>query len=417
MVGKPQYPFDFSAPQVSIRNTETPRVFVAATRQDDGKTTTSVGLYAALRQRFADIGYIKPVGQRFQEIDGEKIDEDSVLMSDTYHVRTRLGAMSPIAVEQDFTRRYLASGDASGLHRTVSEAFDEASWEKDFIIIEGTGHAGVGSVFDLSNAVVARLVGAKVIIVSRAGIGKPIDEIAMNLALFEKYGVECIGAILNKAVPDKVDMVREWAERGLARLGLPLLGVVPFHKELYKPTLNQICDRLKGVFLAGRKHRRRRVNKITIGAMSHHSVESFFDPGTLIITAGDRENLILTVLGQREKQGEHIAGVVLTSGMVPGEDVLEIMRARDVPFIATGLGAYDVASAINRMTVKTEVGDTDKIGLIQKHIGKHVDLDRILDEVAGRGVHGRQMGLFDGDDVHGNAAPEKKKQASPQGSR
>ena len=105
MVGKPNYPFDFCAPQVCIRNTVTPRVFVAATRQDDGKTTTSLGLYAALRQRFGNIGYIKPVGQRFVEVEGEKIDEDTVLMSDTYRVRSRLLAMSPIAVEQNFTRR------------------------------------------------------------------------------------------------------------------------------------------------------------------------------------------------------------------------------------------------------------------------------------------------------------------------
>src|ERR1700679_1958067 len=85
-------------PELDLRNTVTPRIFVAATRMDDGKTTTSVGLFAALQQRFSRIGYIKPVGQRFVEVEGAKIDEDTVLISDTYHVNTPIRSMSPIAV-------------------------------------------------------------------------------------------------------------------------------------------------------------------------------------------------------------------------------------------------------------------------------------------------------------------------------
>src|ERR1700743_3055199 len=236
---------NFNRPELVLRNTITPRIFVAATRMDDGKTTTSVGLFSALQSRFPRIGYIKPVGQRFVEIEGAKIDEDTVLINDTYHPQTPLKAMSPIAVEPDFTRRYLSGGITHQLHDRVRAAFDIAAWEKDFVIIEGTGHAGVGSVFDLSNATVARVLQAKVIIVSRAGIGRPMDEIAMNLALFEKQGVEVIGAIINKAVPEKMAMLKEYATLGLAKLGLPLLGVVPMHTELWKPTVNQVCLRLR----------------------------------------------------------------------------------------------------------------------------------------------------------------------------
>ena len=62
-----------------MMNTVTPRIFIAATRQNDGKTTVSLGLLAALRRIYPRIGYIKPVGQRFVEIDAQKIDEDTVL--------------------------------------------------------------------------------------------------------------------------------------------------------------------------------------------------------------------------------------------------------------------------------------------------------------------------------------------------
>ena len=370
-------------PELVLRNTITPRIFVAATRMDDGKTTTSVGLFSAFQQRFPRIGFIKPVGQRFIEIEGAKIDEDTVLINETYHPHTPLKAMSPIAVEPDFTRRYLSGGITHQLHDRVRTAFDIAAWEKDFVIIEGTGHAGVGSVFDLSNATVAKLLKSKVIIVSRAGIGRPIDEISLNLALFEKHGVEVIGAIINKVNPEKMAMLKEYATLGLAKLGLPLLGMIPMHTELHKPTVNQACLRLKGQFIAGAQHKRRRVSRIGIGAMSCRNAESLFQPGTLIITPGDREDLIMMILHEDcgPSPRGHLAGVVLTDGILPPESVMQLIRECSIPFISTTADISCATTTIGRMTVKTEVGDRDKIGVIQKLIQEHVQVDRIVDLV------------------------------------
>jgi BioD-like phosphotransacetylase family protein len=368
-------------PELVLRNTITPRIFVAATRMDDGKTTTSVGLFAALQLRFPRIGFIKPVGQRFVEIEGAKIDEDTVLINETYHPSTPLKAMSPIAVEPDFTRRYLSGGITHQLHDRVRTAFDIAAWEKDFVIIEGTGHAGVGSVFDLSNATVARILQSKVIIVSRAGIGRPIDEISLNLALFEKQGVEVIGAIINKVIPEKMAMLKEYASLGLAKLGLPLLGMIPMHTELYKPTVNQACLRLKGEFIAGAQHKRRRISHIGVGAMSCRNAARLLQPGTLVITPGDRDDLIMMILDEDAKSSSrgHLAGVVLTDGILPPEDVLRVIRERSIPFISTSADISSATTRIGHMTVKTEVGDGDKIGLIQKLIQDHVQVDRIVD--------------------------------------
>ena len=173
-------------------NTTTPRVFIAATRQNEGKTTVSLGLIAALQPHFPLIGYIKPVGQRFVEIEEQKIDEDIVLMDAVYRLNCPLVDMSPIAVEPAFTRKYLESANNESLVKRIQDAFNRVAWEKDFVLCEGSGHAGVGSVFDLSNAQVAKTLGCKVIIVSSGGIGRPIDEVCLNQALFEKEGVEII---------------------------------------------------------------------------------------------------------------------------------------------------------------------------------------------------------------------------------
>src|SRR5947209_18711707 len=120
-------------------NNVTPRIFVAATEQNAGKTTTSLGLFSALRKSRGRIGFIKPVGQRFIEVEGKRIDEDSVLIDQTFSVHTPLEAMSPIAVEPDFTRRYIEDSNNEFLVRRIQYSFYRATWRKAFVIIAGTG--------------------------------------------------------------------------------------------------------------------------------------------------------------------------------------------------------------------------------------------------------------------------------------
>ncbi|HSH17470.1 MAG TPA: dethiobiotin synthase, partial [Verrucomicrobiae bacterium] len=119
-------------------NRSTPRVFIAATRQNDGKTTTSLGLLSVLQKYYPRVGYIKPVGQRFVQIEEQNIDEDSVLMDRVYKLNCPLIDMSPIAVEPDFTRKYLQASNREALVRRIEEAFDRVAWEKDFVLCEGS---------------------------------------------------------------------------------------------------------------------------------------------------------------------------------------------------------------------------------------------------------------------------------------
>lgn len=362
-------------------NTTTPRVFIAATQQNDGKTTTSLGLFAALRKRIGRIGFMKPVGQRFEEIEGKRIDEDSVLIDQTFGVHTPLEAMSPIAVEPDFTRRYIEQQNNEQLVKRIQNSFDRAAWEKDFMIIEGTGHAGVGSVFDLSNARVAKLLQSKVILVTKGGIGKPIDEIALNAALFEKEGVEVIGVVMNKILGEKFDYVRDFARRGFERLGLELLGAIPQEPLLANATLGQIRQTIKGTFINAKEKNRRRVKKIVIGAMNSTHVMEHFHPGTLVITPGDREDVILAALSTStltDAEDRAIAGMVLSGDLLPHQSVLDLMTNSEVPVIRSPLDSYSVASAIHSMTVKTLPGDVEKIDKIQSLIERYVDVDRVL---------------------------------------
>lgn len=370
-------------------NAITPRLFIAATEQNTGKTTTALGLYSALRGQFGRIGFIKPVGQRFVEVEGKRIDEDSVLIRDTFDTQVPIEDMSPIAVEPQFTRRYINQTNTEALVRRIQHSFDRTAWEKDFTIIEGTGHAGVGSVFDLSNARVARILKSKVLLITPAGVGRPIDEGALNKALFDKEDVEVIGVVMNKALPDKMDSIADFARRGFERLGVELLGIIPREKMLTQPTLEQVCLHIRGEFLHGGEQGRVRVVQAMIGAMSSANLFRKVEADTLLVVPGDREDVVLAALSRAmDEGGGPFCGIVLSDDLRPNDRLLEMIAESPLPVIGSSFNSYSIASRIHSMTVKTLPGDTEKIERIQNLVSEHVNIPRILEKLGHGSVPG-----------------------------
>lgn len=363
------------------RNKTTKRIFIAATGMNDGKTTTSLALFAALRSLTEKVGFIKPVGQRFIELDGQQIDEDSVLLNRTFNVMVPIQAMSPIAIHPNFTRHYLDNpdGNHAKLIDIMCRAFDRAAYEKEYIIIEGTGHAGVGSVFNLSNADVAKRLDAKVIIVAKGGIGRPVDEIALNKALFHAAGVEIIGAIINKVIPDKMEATHQYCQKALERMGIPLLGCMPVQQELLRPSLSQIVDEVQGRWVNGEAQgRRERINKVVIGAMTAKGLLNLLERGTLIITPGDREDIILSAIAHEGLTEERtISGIILTRDALPHPRLMEMLAKTSIPVVLCSDESYKVASLVNNMTVKTQPDDDDKIPIIKNLLKENIDMQAI----------------------------------------
>jgi len=374
---------DFTEPDdteilTAPRNKTTKRIFIAATRMNDGKTTTSLALFAALRSITARVGFIKPVGQRFVEFEGHKIDEDSILLNQIFDVQTPINAMSPIIIHHSFTREYLdnPSANHTELIDKMCRAFDRAAFDRDYIIIEGTGHAGVGAVFDLSNADVAKHLNAKVIIVARGGIGRPIDEIALNKAVFEAAGVQIIGAIINKVQPHKIEMVEKYCRIALERMNIPLLGCIPHECKLTQPNLQQVVEETNGRWLNGKSDGgKNRIHKVIIGAMAAKGLVEHLDKGVLIITPGDREDIILSAIASESIGVENsIAGIILTRSILPHPRLMEMIAQTSIPVVLCNEDSYKVASKVNNMTVKTQPSDDDKIPIIKDLITKNIDL-------------------------------------------
>lgn len=360
-------------------------IYIAATRQNDGKTMVSLGLLSVLRKMVKRTGYIKPVGQQYQVINGKKIDKDAVLMREIFGFKAGLSNMSPIAIEPGFTERYLLKGRRSDLVNKIKDAYDHLSKKSDFILIEGTGHAGVGAVFDMSNSDVASLLGAKVIIVCCGGIGKPIDEIMLNQAKFDNQGVEVIGVIINKVRPDKYAKVNRLIRLGLGRKKIEVLGVVPFEEVLSNPTISELFEDLGGELICGKKGLNNVVERFIIGDLVAHEVHNYLRSGTLLIVPGNREDIIFSVLSgwmANFKGKYNLAGIVATYGKRPPAGVIKVIRRFNIPLILVKEDSFSTACEINNMIFKLRAGDKIKIKRIESLIEKYVDVKKIF-KIAG----------------------------------
>jgi len=358
------------------------KVFIAATKQNDGKTTVSLGLICNLQSKFKKVGFIKPIGQRYLEESGFKIDEDSLLIEEVCGIKCGLlKDMSPVAVEKGFTEKYIMRPDKKAISAQIKEAFRHISKGHNLVIIEGTGHAGVGSVFDHSNAYVAKLLGAKVIIISSGGIGRPIDEICLNKALFEKEGVKILGVIVNKVLPDKFDKINRLVRKGLSRKGINVLGVVPFSPLLSSPSIEQIVEETDYELLCGKESLENYISRVIVGAMQPKDAEKYITDDSLLITPGDREDMILAALGWHRPEDKHrlkISGLILSGRILPGQATIDLLKNSGIPVLLSKDDTYKVASTIHDLTVKIRPTDTGKINAAVKLIKDNVDLDSIM---------------------------------------
>jgi BioD-like phosphotransacetylase family protein len=374
-------------------------LYLAATGQNRGKTTVSLGLVDGFRRRGLRTGFTKPVGQRTVIIGGQPADEDAVLMKATFDLPEAYGEMSPVHIPRGFTKAYIAGNVVEDLRARIRAAHATFA-DRDVLLIEGTGHAGVGAVIGLSNAVVAGLLGAPAVIVSEGGVGRPIDEIVLNASHFAAHGVRVAGAIVNKVRVDEQPGIEETLRRGLALHGIPLLGVLPYRPILSNPTLGMIVAGVSGRVISDGPDLDRVIGNIAIGAMEPHHMLERVGPDTLVIVPGDREDVILTLTsahvpnshvgrlveelvdetpGAVEAGPEKRAmGMVLTGGYEPRPEVLEAIRQAGMFAVFVQDDTYTVASEIHDLLVKTHAADTGKIELIKALVWEGLKLDPIL---------------------------------------
>ena len=373
-------------------------LYLAATGQNRGKTTAALGLFDGFVRLGLHAGFMKPVGQRTVIDDGQPADEDAVLMKAVFGLRDVYPVMSPVHIPRGFTKAYIGGEVVEDLGARIRAAHATFA-DHEILLIEGTGHAGVGAVIGLSNAVVAAMLGTPAVIISEGGVGRPIDEIVLNASLFGRHGVTVAGAIVNKVDVKAQPGIRGVLERGLAPYDIPLLGILPVQPILSNPTLEMIVEGVRGETLHPGPDLERVIDGVAIGAMEPGHMLERVGPGTLVIVPGDREDVILTLttahlmgvprsatteelttptLDLEDGHAGAAIGLVLTGGYRPRDAVLAAIRQADLFATIVPEDTYSVASEVHDLLVKTHAGDREKVELIKALVAEHLDVDRIL---------------------------------------
>ncbi len=355
-------------------------VYIGATGQNVGKTTLCLGIIAAMKKRFSSVGFIKPVGQQHLKVNAStNVDKDVILFKQHFHLPEDWEHMSPVIIPSGFTRSYLDGAvNERDLEEQIQKAFLKISRQNPYTVVEGTGHIGVGSIINLSNARIASLLGLDMVIIASGGLGMAFDELALNIEMCKSYGVNIRGIILNRVRDDKREMILEYFPKSLRKWNIPLIGCVPYNDFLNTPNLEDFENLFKAPLLAGDQHRYRHFMHVRLVAGSLKAyLEEKSMPNELIITPASREDVIDAILSAG---ANYNGGVILTSRVPPSPSLLAQIKASDIPILYTPICSYDAMKMITSFSAKTRAEDTLKIEKAISLVETHVDFDRLTDE-------------------------------------
>ena len=358
-------------------------IFVAATGQNVGKTTLCLGLMAGLRKKFDKVGFIKPVGQQHLQVaENVKADKDVVLFKNYFDLPQDFSSMSPVILPAGFTRSYL-DGEISNhdMQQKIIRGYEKIAADSDFMLVEGTGHVGVGSIVDLCNAKVAKLLNLKVIIIAEGGLGSAFDELVLNINLCKSFGVEVAGVILNRVLPGKLSMVKNYISKALRKLQIPLLGTVVYNELLSLPTLKDFEQLFKTNLMAGlsKKNSHFPHHRLVAGAVEVFRQDELKE-NEMIITPATREDIIFeTINKHRESKSSH--ALILTGKHPPQTKVVELIKSVDIPVIYAPLCSYEAMQLLTSHVAKINAEDSLKIKQAIEVTETGIDLDLLLNVI------------------------------------
>lgn len=368
------------------------KIYVAATSQHVGKTTCTLGLVAAIQQSGINVGYCKPVGQKFVDLGDLQVDKDALLFSKVMDFELEAGLHSPVILGPGATSAFLDHPENFNYEERIFHASQRLMRRHDLVVFEGTGHPGVGSVVNLSNADVAKLVGASVIMVVEGGIGSTIDELNMCCALFREQEVPILGVIVNKTLPEKFNKVTHYVGKKLKEMNMPLLGVLPFDKSLSNPIMDAINRAVKGYVIANYDRLDNMVEDYIAGSLVDNDDTEITGENNLVLVVSAKRlakavKKVMAFAEQNNLTETPLSGIIITGdgrhefNIHSDPECGEYIRENKIPVISTALDTLGAMVKINRIEVKINTRTPWKVNRAIEMIKRYVDYRELLGKV------------------------------------
>ncbi|HUH00047.1 MAG TPA: phosphate acetyltransferase [Gammaproteobacteria bacterium] len=350
-------------------------LYIAATEPMSGKSLVALGLMELLSRKRARLGFFRPVVAH-----AEGPDNDVQLIAGRYGLR--IGVTAVHAFTHDEAQRRMAAGEHEEVIKAILDRYKVVEAECDFVLCEGTDYTGVSSAFEFDfNAAVAKNLGAPILPVI-SGRGRSADEIhnAIQVAreVFQARGCDVVATIVNRAtVQDPDHLARALA--GARADGEPLF-VIPEDAALSRPSMADVARELDAQLLHGSPESlRREVAHVSVAAMSLAHFLEGLAPGGLVITSGDRTDILLgSFVANRSVATTGLAGIILTGGAAPGLPLGHLIGGLSddsLPVLAVAADTYETATRVHEVRAWLSADDEAKVARALGLFESRVDVE------------------------------------------
>lgn len=339
---------------------------------DAGLTSVSLGLIRALEQDGLRIGFVKPIAQ---DTKGEP-ERSSHFARELCHLAT------PEPISMDRAEHLLSRGLLDQLMEEVVHLYQSVARDVDVVIVEGLVQDQQHVFTTYINHKIARTLQAEVILVGAANV-LPSHELAEQLDIsIQAFGGQTrqvAGYILNRlpigqSVQQLAAEISE-SSRLINSQRIACLGGIPFDSELLAPRTLDVANYLKAKLLHSGQMTRRRVRSISVMARSVPHIVNLLKPGALIVTPGDREDIILAT-AMATMNGVPLAGLLLTCGEEPHPNISRLCDKAfnsGLPVLSIDTNTLDTTNLISAMSRQVPADDRERMERVVAHVAEQLE--------------------------------------------
>lgn len=356
-------------------------IYIATSEENSGKSIITLGLMSMLIGKTAKVGYFRPIVEDFEE--GKPDNHIETVIN---HFGLDISFQDAYAIKKSKLIKKKNKGKLGEVLDLIIEKYKKLEERFDFVLVEGTSFTGEGTVIELDmNVLIAKNLGIPTIIVG-SGVGKTLEELVDSLYLaydsFKVKDVEVLAVIANKVQPENIKLVTSGLKKSLPEE--VLVNTIPIISSLNNPTILEIANELNAKVLFGEAYLNNQISSFSVGAMQLRNYLLHLNEDGLVITPGDRADIILGALQANESINyPTISGIVLTGNIIPEDTILKLIEGLSsvVPIIAVEEGTYVISNKIGDIKPKIYANNKQKIQTSIDTFEKYVDLDSLTEKL------------------------------------
>jgi BioD-like phosphotransacetylase family protein len=340
--------------------------------ESTGKTAVALALASEAQERGDDVGYMKPRGTSLESVVGKTLDSDPMLAREVLDVEDEVHEMEPVVYSPTFVEEAVQGRvDPEELRDEVKTAYDKLADGRGSIFLEGADVYTTGGVVGLTDADIARVLDAHVVLIAGFDGYRSVDGI---LAAARVFGDRLAGVVLNGVEDPGFDDVEGSVVPFLESRGIPVNGVLPYDRSVAGVTVADLRDRLNATSLTDASHDGY-VERFLVGAMSGEEALRQFrrTKDAVVVTGADRADVQSAAL-----EAPGVRCIVLAGGLEPPSAVVSKAREKDVPILSVGLDTVAVLDGIEEVVQHGRKPDASTVDTVRDLLTRHADVDALL---------------------------------------